>query len=144
MAVYYATTQQRMLGRLLQAKQVKLWIRGGSRAVDTARLVPSLNVIVQRFRNRFARQSLANEQSRAEWQPRLEALLRRMEEARPQGRRNPNPEEFRIEFYGICVQISPFWWYKIFEIPFEFLPSDPEDFSPNRRDRKNLKRAIIN
>ncbi len=46
MAVYYATTQQRTLGRLLEAKRVRLWIRGGSRESETSRLVPSISDIL--------------------------------------------------------------------------------------------------
>lgn len=43
MAVYYSTSQQRVMGRLLQAHQVRLWIRGGSGTLDHARIIPSLD-----------------------------------------------------------------------------------------------------
>ena len=42
MAVYYSTTQQRVMGRLLHGHQVRLWIRGGSGTLEHARIVPSL------------------------------------------------------------------------------------------------------
>ena len=49
MAVYYATTQQRTLGRLLTAKDVRLWIRGGNRRAQTGRIVPTLEEVVRRL-----------------------------------------------------------------------------------------------
>jgi hypothetical protein len=42
MAVYYSTTQQRVMGRLLHGHQVRLWIRGGSGTLEHSRVVPSL------------------------------------------------------------------------------------------------------
>lgn len=48
MAVYYASTQQRAMGRLLRSKQIRAWIRGGVGAKrssldrDTRRLVKQL------------------------------------------------------------------------------------------------------
>lgn len=42
MAVYYSTTQQRVMGRLIQGHQVRLWIRGGSGSLEGERVVPSL------------------------------------------------------------------------------------------------------
>lgn len=42
MAVYYSTTQQRVMGRLLHRHQVRLWIIGGSGTVEHTRIVPSL------------------------------------------------------------------------------------------------------
>ncbi len=42
MAVYYATTQPRTLGQLLNAKDVRLWIRGGNRQSENGRIVPSV------------------------------------------------------------------------------------------------------
>lgn len=44
MSVYYATTLQRIMGRLLQPAQVRAWIRGGdphSRKADPQHFVPS-------------------------------------------------------------------------------------------------------
>jgi hypothetical protein len=55
MAVYYATTQQRTLGRLLKAKDVRLWIRGGNRDYEAARLVPSFDGIMRRILRKFLR-----------------------------------------------------------------------------------------
>jgi hypothetical protein len=49
MATYYATTQQRTLGRLLQAKEIRIWIRGGNRQSEAARLVPSFDDIIRKF-----------------------------------------------------------------------------------------------
>lgn len=37
MAVYYATTQQRTMGRLLTVRQVRQWIRGGIDSPAAAR-----------------------------------------------------------------------------------------------------------
>jgi hypothetical protein len=43
MGVYYASTQYRVLGRLLQAEQIRLWIRGGRlHRFSTERIIPSL------------------------------------------------------------------------------------------------------
>ena len=41
MAVYYATTQQRAIGRLLRAVQIRNWIRGGNKAFDVPTLLLS-------------------------------------------------------------------------------------------------------
>ena len=49
MAVYYATTQQRTMGRLLTARQVRLWIRGGVASPAAARIIPRLDVFFSRF-----------------------------------------------------------------------------------------------
>ncbi|KFY93942.1 hypothetical protein V500_03483 [Pseudogymnoascus sp. VKM F-4518 (FW-2643)] len=160
MAVYYATSQQRRLGRLLQAEQVRLWIRGGSRAMDTARLVPSLGEIVQRLINRSERQSLVDEQSRAERRAPFVTRLVRTAVARPNDQRDPTSEESHynnnllgltghvdgtvIGIVQMSLHIAGFVLYLIGVTPFEFLPSDPGDFNPNQRDRRNLKRAIIN
>ena len=43
-AVYYATTQQRTMGRLLTAKQVRSWIRGGT-VSENLRIIPGLEAI---------------------------------------------------------------------------------------------------
>lgn len=145
MAVYYATTQQCMLGRLLQAEQVRLWIRGGSRVEDTARLVPSLNEILQRVTNRSGRQSLVDEQSRAERRASLVARLLRIEVARPNDQRDPTCEESHYNLNNFLGPVDQIVQYSIGGIPLDgFLPSDPDDFNPNQRDRGNLKRAIIN
>lgn len=48
MAVYYATTQQRTVGRLLHASQIRLWIRGGRQSTQS-RIVPDIRTIVQRM-----------------------------------------------------------------------------------------------
>ena len=45
MAVYYTTTQQRTMGRLLTAKQVRMWIRGGT-VSENLRIVPGLDAIL--------------------------------------------------------------------------------------------------
>jgi len=50
MAVYYATTQQRTLGRFLKAKEVRIWIRGGNRQSEATRLVPSFDEIIKKLR----------------------------------------------------------------------------------------------
>jgi hypothetical protein len=51
MAVYYSTTQYRILGRLLQAEQVRLWIRGGRRnEYASERIVPSLFQMIEKRR----------------------------------------------------------------------------------------------
>jgi hypothetical protein len=50
MATYYATTQQRTLGRLLKAKEVRFWIRGGNRQSEAARAVPSFDEIIRKLR----------------------------------------------------------------------------------------------
>ena len=43
MAVYYATAQYRVLGRLLQPEQIRMWIRGGMRGQNSSgRIIPSL------------------------------------------------------------------------------------------------------
>lgn len=160
MAVYYATTQQRMLGRLLQAEQVRLWIRGGRCGEDTARLVPSLDEIVQRLINRSGGQSLVDEQSRAEPRAPFVTRLVRTAVARPNDQRDPTSEEshYNNNLLGLTghvdgtvtgivqtsLHIAGFVLYLIGVTPFEFLPSDPGDFNPNQRDRRNLKRAIIN
>lgn len=151
MAVYYATTQQRMLGRLLQAKQVRLWIRGGSRVVNTSRIVPSLDEIVQKLRIRFGRLPLAEEESRAERRTRLEVRLatrlqehqHRIEEARPQEQMDSTSHSPHFNFANFYQRGARFVLYYVAGIPFEFRPSDPDDFKPNRWDRMNLKRAII-
>jgi hypothetical protein len=49
MAVYYATTQQRTLGRLLKAKDVRIWIRGGNRHAQMNRIIPSFDDILKRL-----------------------------------------------------------------------------------------------
>ncbi|KFZ14085.1 hypothetical protein V501_03412 [Pseudogymnoascus sp. VKM F-4519 (FW-2642)] len=128
MAVYYATTQQRMLGRLLQAEQVRLWIRGGNRAADTARLVPSLDGIVRMLRDR----SMLGEQTLAEYQAQLEARQVRMEEARSNGQRDHTPKR---PGYSTSDFLDPMSLYNI-----GWTPSDPADFNPTERDRRNLKK----
>ncbi|KAF7507474.1 hypothetical protein GJ744_010405 [Endocarpon pusillum] len=40
MAVYYATTQQRTMGRLLTVRQVRRWIRGGMNSPGVAHMIP--------------------------------------------------------------------------------------------------------
>ncbi|KFZ09511.1 hypothetical protein V502_08702 [Pseudogymnoascus sp. VKM F-4520 (FW-2644)] len=139
MAVYYDTAQQRMLGWLLQAEQLMLWIHGGSRGVDTARLVPPLYEIHERIMNRLRRQSLVEEQPRAEHQAHLEARLFRIEEARPNDQRDPTSEESHSYFdEAVLFVLFGRSWRSSWS-----LPSDPNDFNPNWRDRINLKRAII-
>jgi hypothetical protein len=54
MAVYYATTQQRTLGRLLTAKEVRSWIRGGNRQFGVTRIVPSFDDIIEKLSARLA------------------------------------------------------------------------------------------
>lgn len=50
LAVYYATTQFRTLGRLLQAEQIRAWIRGGhSSPRINEHIVPSVRQLVNRF-----------------------------------------------------------------------------------------------
>ena len=46
MAVYYATTQQRNMGRLLDAKDIRLWIRGGVE-VESSWVIPSFEEVFQ-------------------------------------------------------------------------------------------------
>lgn len=53
MAVYYATTQHRTLGRLLSASQVRAWIRGGIGVPERLRIIPSLKQILSESK-RFA------------------------------------------------------------------------------------------
>ena len=45
MVVYYATTQQRKLGRLFKAKDVRLWIRGGNQYAQTRTMLPSFDAM---------------------------------------------------------------------------------------------------
>ncbi|ELR07678.1 hypothetical protein VC83_03727 [Pseudogymnoascus destructans] len=137
MAVYYATTQQRMLGRLLQAEQVGLWIRGGNRVTDTARLVPSLDEIVQMLRDRWGHQSLIGEQTRAEHQAQLEARLLRIEEARPNDQRDPTSEESHFNINDLLDPMARFVLYNMGG------NVSTDDFNPTERDRRNFTRNII-
>jgi hypothetical protein len=50
MATYYATTQQRALGRLLKDKELRNWIRGENRQSEAARIVPPFDDIIRKFR----------------------------------------------------------------------------------------------
>ncbi|KFY74581.1 hypothetical protein V499_05402 [Pseudogymnoascus sp. VKM F-103] len=144
MAVYYATTQQRMLGRLLQAEQVRLWIRGGRRIMDTGRLVPSLGEIAQKISNKFERQSMIGEQTRAEHQAQLEARLPRTEDARPSDQRDLIfLEKFYYYSNLLLGPLARFMIYTAVGIRLDFIPSDPDDFNPTERDRRNFKRSII-
>lgn len=49
MAVYYATTQQRTMGRLLTVRQVRQWIRGGIDSPAAARMIPRFDNFLSRF-----------------------------------------------------------------------------------------------
>ena len=70
MAVYYDATQQRKLGRLLHANQVRAWIRGNSGAVYTnrsaTRLMRRFDEASQFLTEEFERINLAREECRAE------------------------------------------------------------------------------
>jgi hypothetical protein len=89
MAVYYATTQQRTLGRLLKAKDVRLWIRGGNRQSEAARLVPSINDIITGVRcNRRSSRSQDSEQALF----RTIQFLNHWPTVRPIGQRNRMPD----------------------------------------------------
>ena len=165
MAVYYTTTQQRMLGRLLQAEQVRLWIRGGSRAIDTARLVPSFDEIVLKFvpslkgnsqrlvssldvitewiGYRLSRQFGLGEQYRTYQQAYFEARLLRIEEARANDQRDPVSEGTHYNFNIVLRLVGRFIVNTMGWIRPDFLPSEPDDFNPTQRDRRNLKRSIV-
>jgi len=49
MTLYYAIRQQHSLGRLLQAKDVRLWIRGGNQGAATGRLEQLLDRTIRRL-----------------------------------------------------------------------------------------------
>ena len=146
-----------MLGRLLQAEQVRRWIRGGRSGIDTARLVPSLDLIIYKLINRLEEQSLLEEmsraaQSRAEHQARLEARPHGMEEARPNDQWDATYGESPSSFRGVLRSMALFVLHGVVGRS-EFESSDPNDFDPNRSlitptwiesYQRDLKRAIIN
>jgi len=52
MAVYYATNQQRILGRFLKAKDIRIWIRGGQRKSALRMYAPGLDAMLSQSRQR--------------------------------------------------------------------------------------------
>jgi hypothetical protein len=128
MAVYYATTQQRTLGRLIKAKDVRLWIRGGNRQSEVGRLVPSLHDIVIKFRGYLqARFDIASEQPREG--PRVQ-----------------------ISIFSLFWLPSAIWEDQIradrqprstLQLRFDFVSSDPDDFTPDLSNIKDVKGSIM-
>jgi hypothetical protein len=118
MAVYYATTQQRTPGRLLKAKDVRLWIRGGNRQSEASRIVPSFEDIFTRLvHNVNASLAQYSEQARA--------------------RNFRLPTSTGIEGWADLG----FRW--ILGREYDFRPSDPGDYVPDLSKIRDFKRDII-
>jgi hypothetical protein len=122
MAVYYATTQQRTLGRFLRAEDVRLWIRGGNQSSEADRIVPSLDGFVEKFSCR----NLSNGPNQDPEQP---DVRDHAQPARPPVERNLNGPRLRI---GL---LRP---------QFEFQSSEPGDYTPEPSNSAQVKiRHII-
>lgn len=115
MAVYYATTQQRTMGCLLHAPQIRLWIRGGVGILEEARVVPSFQQFLVR---------------------RLLSLNRTDEgQKRPLVKTNPKA----IYYIRQIDSISGIW--SIFSRS-QLRPCDPKAFNPDLSTVTTLKRDL--
>lgn len=106
MAVYYAAAQQRILGRLLKAKQVRHWIREGSREFENQRIIPSLDQIlfsIEFFGGRIS-----------QGHPGLKVFLTGF---------LLRPLQLRLGTHNKVLK-----W--LFGRPFDNRPSDPDDYVP--------------
>jgi hypothetical protein len=132
MAVYYATTQQRTLGRLLNAKDVRLWIRGGKRQSEDGRIVPSLQDIEMKFllklhhtlpdgpRQDSEAQGFDPGAQVPPGQPRLPAAISDFGGNVPMNR--------AIQAHRMGVELPPS--RSMLRLRFDFVPSDPDDYTP--------------
>lgn len=128
MAVYYATTQQRTLGRLLTAKDVRLWVRGGNHESSAGRLVPSLEDLITKLRLRLRRR---DQENRARLDP------------APQQASAPG---FHLAFSGQQFSIFDNPIRFIMGLRTDFRTSDPDEYSPDlaeMRSSDDLKSGII-
>ena len=129
MAVYYATTQQRTLGRLLNAKDVRLWIRGGKRQSEDGRIVPSFQDILMKsvLKPRHTLPNGPRQDSEAEgFDPGAQVP--------PERPLNP-----ALSLGGVLVMIRTIKAHRmgaelppsrsILQFRFDFVPSDPDDYT---------------
>jgi hypothetical protein len=124
MAVYYSTTQQRILGRLLKAQGVRLWIRGGNRQSRSDRIVPSFDD----FARSWPFSGLPNRPVEIAAQPRLTALV--------QNSLNSWLMTTRLlsGIYGFFYRIN---------LESDFVSSDPDDYTPEGTNTEEIKSDII-
>ncbi|PMD26210.1 hypothetical protein NA56DRAFT_698375 [Hyaloscypha hepaticicola] len=120
MAVYYSTTQQRTLGRLLKAKGVRLWIRGVNRRSPTGRIIPTLDDLVKKLPFPEIHDRLT--QGSAQFH--VTALIQ-------------NSWFTSSLLHGF----SAFIYATTFD--FDFLSSDPDDYTPNLSNIEDIKSDII-
>ena len=133
MAVYYATTQQRTLGRLLKAKDVRLWIKVGNRTPQNVRLVPSLDDIVDKYFPLFliAGGGQVSEPSLERAQPRI---------------RDINTLSWLLHFVlgiGINSSRADTRSRPLLQLRFDFVSSEPDDYSPDPSAIRDTKREVI-
>jgi hypothetical protein len=133
MAVYYASTQQRILGRLLQAKQVRLWIRGGKREFENEMIVPSLDQVLEHFSHKY-----------------FSGRVLRRNSPIPMATLYPsNPREFLQRLrHNTEIRYPQTKWSKAFTmffgLPFDNRPSDPDEYLPETTSPSaTLKAAVL-
>lgn len=120
MAVYDATTQQCILGRLLKGKDVRHWIRGGNRRSATGRIVPSLDDFFMRLPG-----GSSHDQHRQVFeQVRLRASVQN--------------SSFLSGFFQGLGAVSRFY------TRFDFTTSDPNDYTPDLSKIRDIRSEIIN
>ncbi len=124
MAVYYATTQQRTLGRLLNAKDVHLWIRGGNRLSETGRLIPSLDDIITRALRYYE----VDGHTQYSEQPRSRGHVR---------------FSYTSSFLFGYMKALDWALAILIRRPFDFVSSDPDDYKPDVSKIGNLRSDII-
>jgi hypothetical protein len=110
---------------------------------NAQRLVSSLDVITEWIGYRLSRQFGLGEQYRTYQQAYFEARLLRIEEARANDQRDPVSEGTHYNFNVVLRLVGRFIVNTMGWIRPDFLPSDPDDFNPTKRDRRNLKRSIV-
>jgi hypothetical protein len=115
MATYYATTQQRTLGRLLKAKEVRVWIRGGNRQSEAVRLVPSFDDIIMKLLRILSLDPTVSE----------EVHLRLRTFATPE------------------VSVASFVSRVILRLQSDFQFSEPDEYIPELPDMGNFEKDII-
>jgi hypothetical protein len=118
MAVYYSTTQQCTLGRLLRAKDVRLWIRGGNHQSEAGRLVPSWNNIFIRLRRNY-RDSHGQDSEQA------------------------GVHSFRLPTPTLTDRTIDSVLRFIYGIRSDFNSSDPDDYAPDLSSIIDFKSDII-
>ncbi|KAH7117905.1 hypothetical protein B0J11DRAFT_509599 [Dendryphion nanum] len=120
MAVYYATTQQRTIGRLLHASQIRSWIRGGTNYLDDQRIVPSARQymkgeFITPFASRLIRSNYRYDEER-QYPKELGQLFDHLESNHP------------VIRYILKTTM--------------FRPSEPKDFNPHHSSVTTLKRDL--